>query len=282
MKNTYKQFTGILLVANMTLISCYSPRYVFAPSTQNIPLLNRKNDLEVSGAYSGSLNALDDKGDSYNGADVQAAWAITDHLAAIFGESIHWEKNTGNDTYYAGDTSVLSYKRHFTEIGIGYYSPVNFNPRMKFQVFGGAAFGAFDINDQYTSNGIVEDKYHNSRPVKIFLQPSITYRLFKNSWCTFSSRITAVIFRKINTNYNAVELDNYILDSLTVSPVYFWEPSVNYTLAFEKLPLKLRLQGSLAILINHRFIQHRTGNIALGIVADFPKKRIHIKDRGSN
>ncbi len=282
MKNAQKRFAGILMFTSVAFVSCYSPRYVFAPSTQNIPILNRKNALELSGGYSGSLNTFSDKGDSYNGFDMQGAWAITNHIAAIFSGSAHWEKNTSNDTYYAGDTSMLSYKRHFTEIGIGYYSPVNFNPRMNFQVFGGMAFGAFDINDQYTSNSVVTNKYHNSRPTKIFLQPSVTYRLFKNLWSTFSSRITAVVYRKINTNYSPTELDNYIFDSLTVSPVYFWEPAVNYTFGFKKFPLRLKLQGSLAILINHRFVQHRTGNIALGIVADFPKKRIRIKDRSSN
>lgn len=153
---------------------------------------------------------------------------------------------------------------------------------MKFQAFAGTAFGAFEINDHYISGGNVTEKYYHGKPVKIFVQPSITYHLFKNFWATLSSRTTAVIFNHIHTDYTPVELDNYILDSLTVSPVFFWEPAVNYTYAFKKFPVKVRLQGSLAILINHRFVEHRTGNIALGLVTDFQKKRIRAKDRDKN
>ena len=281
MTKSYKYYALVLLLMSM-LESCYSPRYVFSPSTQNIPLLHRKNDLELSGSYSSSLNLINGKNDSFNGFDVQGAWAVTNHIAMIAGESMHWEKNNSNDTYYFGDTSRLSYKRQFTEIGVGYYSPVNYNPRMMFQAFAGTDFGLFDINDAYTSDNITSLKYHHSHVMKFFFQPSVNYHFLKNFWTSVSSRITMVIFSHINTNYNAAQLDNYILDSLTVSPVFFWEPAVNYMIGFKKIPVKLKLQGSLCILINHRFVAHRSGNAAIGIVADFPKKRIHIKESDKN
>jgi len=271
----------IWLLVTMTGASCYAPRYVFSPATQNIPLLDHKNDLELSLGDGGSLNMLHARGNSYNGADLQGAWAISNHLAAILATGARWERSRDNDTYYAGDTSRLSYRGFYTEIGIGYYSPVRYNARMKFQGYAGMAFGNWDITDRYTSNGVTVQKYHDSRPTKIFLQPSLTYRLFKNSWVGFSSRLTAAVYRKIRTNYDARELDNYILDSLTVSPVFFWEPAVIYTQGFKKIPVRIRLQGSLAILVNRRFIQHRTGNVALGIVADFPKRRLHIHEKRS-
>jgi hypothetical protein len=254
--------------------SCYSPRYVYSPSTQNIPLLQRKNDLEFSGFYAGSINSFKEKGNSNQGFDIHAAWAFGDHLAAILGESYRWEKNGGNDSFFPNDSSLLSYKRNFIELGVGYFTSMKDNQKMQFQLFGGTAFGSSDIADDYVSNNIHTDKYHNSRITKIFIQPAIIYSPFKNFSGALSSRITEIIFTHIHTNYSPTELDNYILDSLTVSPVFFWEPAVSYTFGFKKIPLKLRLQGSISILLNHRFVEHRTGNVGIGIIADLPKKRI--------
>lgn len=258
----------------MGVCSCYSPRYVYSPSTQNIPLLHNKNDLEFAASYSGSANINSSKSDYNRGIDLNAAWAISDHLAAMLNESIRWEKNNANDTYFYGDTSQLSYKRNFAEIGLGYFTSPQSNKKMQLQIFGGAAFGTSNIADDYNSNGTSYNKYHISKATKIFIQPAIIYTPVKNFSGALSSRFTEVIFTHIHTNYSRDELDNYILDSLKVSPVFFWEPAVSYTFGFKKIPLKLRLQGSISILLNHRFIEHRSGNISVGIIGDFSKKRI--------
>ena len=142
---------------------------------------------------------------------------------------------------------------------------------MQFQVFVGAAFGPSKIYDAFTSNGIRADKYHYSRVTKIFIQPAVMYSPFKNFFTALSSRFTEVIFSHIRTNYTPVELDNYILDSISVSPVFFWEPAVSYTFGFKKFPVKFQIQGSLTILLNHRFIEHRDGNIGVGVVYNFLK-----------
>jgi len=259
-------------ILSFSINSCYTPRYVYSPSAQNIPLIHKKNDLEFSGFYSASLNRFKGKGDYNRGFDLQSAWAISNHFAVMLNESAQWEKNGTNDTYYFGDTSRLSYRRNFVEIGLGYFSATRHSPKMQVQVFGGAAFGISDITDRYLSNNVEADKYHNSNVTKIFLQPALLYSPLKNFSAAFSSRFTAVIFTHIHTNYTAEELDNYLLDSLTVSPVFFWEPAVSYAFGFKKFPVKFRVQGSLSVLINHRFIEHRSTNFGLGIFADFYKK----------
>ena len=263
-----------LFSISFCMYSCYSPRYVYSPSTQNIPLLHKKNDLEFSAFYAGSINAFKEKGNSNQGLDVQAAWALGYHFAAMFNESFRWETNGGNDSFFPNDSSLLSYKRNFAEFGIGYFTLMRDNQKMQFQLFGGMAFGASDIADDYVSNNIHTSKYHNSAVTKIFIQPAIVYSPLKNFSGALSSRLTEIIFTHIHTNYTSTELDNYILDSLTVSPVFFWEPAVTYTFGFKKLPLKLRIQGSISVLLNHRFIEHRTGNVGIGIIADLAKKRI--------
>jgi len=264
----------LLFFVSICMFSCYAPRYVYSPSTQNIPLLHKKNDLEFSGFYVGSINALKEKGNSINGFDLHGAWAVSNHFAVMLNESFRWEKNGGNDSFFPGDSSLLKYKRNFTEFGAGYFTPGAYNEKMQFQLFGGMAFGASDISDDYISNGVHTDKYHNSNVTKIFIQPAVIYNLGKHFSTALASRFTEVIFTHIHTNYTPEELDNYILDSLKVSPVFFWEPAASYTFSFKKFPVKLRIQGSISILLNHRFVEHRTGNLAVGIIADFAKKRI--------
>lgn len=264
----------LIVFISVCMVSCYSPRYVYSPSTQNIPLLHTKNDLEFSGFYSGSINAFKEKGNNVNGFDIHAARAFSNHFAAMLNESFRWEKNGGNDSFFPADSSLLSYKRNFTEIGIGYFANATHNEKMQLQLFAGAAFGASDITDDYISNSAGTTKYHNSNITKIFIQPAVIYSPLKKFSTALASRITEVIFTHIHTNYTSMELDNYILDSLTVSPIFFWEPAVSYTFGLKKIPVKLRIQGSVSILLNHRFIEHRTANLGLGIIADISKKRI--------
>lgn len=267
----------LLFFISLYILSCYAPRYVYSPSTQNIPLLHKKNDLEFSGFYAGSINAFKEKGNGINGLDLHGSWAISNHFAVMLNESFRWESNSSNDSFFPNDSSLLKYKRNFTELGAGYFTPVAYNEKMQFQLFGGVALGSSDISDEYISNMVHANKYHNSNVTKIFIQPAIIYNLSKNFSGALTSRFTEIIFTHIHTNYTPQELDNYILDSLTVSPIFFWEPAASYTFGFKKLPLKLRIQGSISILLNHRFVEHRTGNLAVGIIADFSKKRIRKK-----
>jgi hypothetical protein len=264
----------LLFFISLCMFSCYSPRYVYSPTTQNISLLHKKNDLEFSGFYAGSINAFKEKGNHNNGFDIHSSWALSNHFAVMLNESFRWEKNGGNASFFPNDSSLLSYKRNFTEIGAGYFTPGHDNEKMQFQIFGGVAFGSSNISDDFISNNVHTNKYHNSSVTNFFIQPAIIYNPVKNFSAALGSRFTEVVFTHIHTNYTPAELDNYILDSLTVSPVFFWEPAVSYTFGFKKLPLKLRIQGSISILLNHRFVEHRTGNLGLGIIADFSKKRI--------
>ncbi len=264
----------LLFFISLCMSSCYSPRYVYSPSTQNIPLLHKKNDLEFSGFYAGSINAFKEKGNHNSGCDIHSAWAFSNHFAVMLNENFRWEKNGGNDSFFPDDSSLLAYKRNFTEIGAGYYTSMEYNEKMQFQIFSGVASGSSNISDDYISNSVHTNKYHNSRVTNFFIQPTIIYNPVKNFSAALGSRFTEVVFTHIHTNYTPAELDNYILDSLTVSPVFFWEPAVSYSFGFKKLPVKLRIQGSISILLNHRFVEHRTGNLGLGIIADFSKKRI--------
>lgn len=267
------KFIASVIFVSISIYSCYSPRYVYSPPTQNVPLLHKKNDLEFSAFYAGSVNAFEAK-DNYNrGFDIHSAWAVSNHFAAMLNESIRWENNGGNDSFFPNDSSFLSYKRNYTEVGAGYFTSLENNNKMQLQVFSGAAFGSSKISDDFISNNVQMNKYHDSRVTKIFIQPAFIYSPAKNFSAALTSRFTAVMFTHIRTNYTSAELDNYILDSIAVSPVFFWEPAVSYTFGFKKFPVKFRIQGSISVLLNHRFVEHRSTNTAFGIEADFSKKK---------
>ena len=278
-----KKRIGLLLflTAGVSLHSCYSPRYVYSPVTQNIPQIHNKNDWEVAGSYSGSLPVFEEKGNYNSGFDIHTAWAFSKHFAVTVNRSFHWEKNGNNDTFYPGDTSLLSYKRNFSEMGIGYFASPLYNPKMQFQLFAGVAVGKSNIFDDYFSGNTQVRKYHESNVTKLYLQPAVNFTPSKYVSAALSSRFTAVIFTHIHSNYSPTELANYLLDSLTVSPVFFWEPGFTLTVGFKKMPVKIQAQGSLAVLLNHRFVEHRTGNFGLGIVADFSKKKIKSNPPGN-
>ncbi|MEP7231506.1 MAG: hypothetical protein ABI691_14695 [Ginsengibacter sp.] len=262
--------------------SCYTPRYVYSPVTQDVPSIDKKNDLEVSANYGTSVDIFRSRGNYNRGLDLHGAWAISKHFAIMLNENFRWESNSTNDTYFQGDSSLLTYKRNFTEIGFGYFTPMKKNEKMQFQVFAGAAFGSSKIFDDFFSNSILAKKYHESRVTKIYVQPSFIYKSTANFNAALSSRFTEILFSHIHTNYTAVEQNDYLLDSLRVSPVFFWEPALTYTFGFKKLPFKFRLQGSVSVLLNHRFVEHRSSNISIGIVSNFKQRRQKKKSDSKN
>ncbi len=253
--------------------SCYTPRYVYSPPTQNIPGLDKKNDVELAANYGSSFDLFHSKGNYNRGPDLHFSWAFSKHFACMLNENLRWESNATNDTYFQNDSSSLTYKRNFTELGAGYFSSVKKNDKMQFQVFTGVAFGSSKISDDFFSNGILTKKYHGSRATKLFLQPAFIFKPNANFNAALSTRFTEILFSHIRTNYTPNEQNNYLLDSLTISPVFFWEPAVTYTIGFKKFPFKFRVQGSVSVLLNRRFVEHRSSNISLGLVSNFIQRK---------
>lgn len=263
-------------------VSCYTPRYVYSPPTQNIPGLDKKNDVELSSHYGTSLDLFHSKGNYNRGIDLHTAWAFSNHFAIMINQNFRWERNKTNDTYFQNDSSSLKYRRGFTEIGLGFFTPMKANKKMQFQVFTGAAFGSSKIFDDFFSNNILSKKYFQSRVTKLYIQPAFVFKPDPNFTAALSTRFTEVLFSHVSTNYNAAELSNYLLDSISTSPLFFWEPALTYTFGFKKVPIKFRIQGSISVLLNHRFVEHRSSNIGLGLVADIIQKKSKKKEQPKN
>ena len=268
------QIASIILI----LTSCYSPRYVYSPVTQNIPLINKKNDVKVAGYLAGGgsgTNNLSSPG-AYNlGLDLHTAYAVTDHFAVMLNQYNRWERNGRNNDVFAGDSILILYKRSLTEMGVGYYKSMN-DHNSCFQLFGGFATGKFMINESSARNRTANGRFHTSHVNKIFIQPSIISGMTKNFTAAFSSRFSMVYYDKINTDYSDAELKQYFLTDLSASPVFFWEPTMSYMFGFKKLKgIKVETQLGIAILMNRRFVDYRTLNLAIGVISDLRFKKIH-------
>lgn len=258
----------------LAFASCYSPRYVYSPSTQNIPVLLKKHDVNVEGYFASgggsSKNGYRGSADYNLGIDIHSAYAVSNHMAIMLNQYNRWEKNDGANDFNFGDSSVIKYKRGLTEVGTGYFSSLNkASKNSLFQIFAGIAFGKFKINDNSLNNAIHFTRFHYADITKIFLQPAIVVGLQQNFTASFSSRFSEVFYKNISTDYTPIELDNYLLKDLSSSPVFFWEPAMNYSFGFKKFKgFKIDLQTGLAILLNRRFVDYRTINIALGVTAN--------------
>ena len=268
-----KLFIIILIV----LSSCYSPRYVYSPVTQNIPMLNKKNDVQIAGYISGGTSGTvsNSTKNAYNlGIDLHFAYSFSDHFAAMINQYNRWEKNSSNNDVFVGDSIIIKYKRSLTEIGGGYYSTFN-NQNTCFQFFTGVAVGKFSITEGNAQNRSSAGRFHSSNITKFFIQPVIISGMAKNFTTAFSSRFSMIYYNNVSTDYSAAELNNYFLSDLSQSPVFFWEPSMSYVFGFKRIRgVKLEAQLGMSVLKNRRFVDYRTLNMALGLTSDLKWKPI--------
>lgn len=260
------KYVSFCLTTLVCLFSCTSPRYVYGPASQNVPSLENKNDAELSVNYGSSLRLIPIDGEYNRGLDLQSAWAPADHVGLMLNYTNRWEKDRRNLSIIVLDSMLVSYNRSFIETAAGYFTSIDPSRKIQFQVFGGGAFGHSNIKDENLSDTSTYRRFHNSKVTKLFIQPAVIFKPTENFNAGLSMRFTEVLFNKISTNYNTSELDKYLLDSLASQPVFFWEPAVIYTFGFKDFPLKFRVQGSISVLLNRRFVDHRSGNASLGVV----------------
>ncbi len=238
----------------------------------------KKGDSKL--AFNYSLN-LTDNSQQQNvavtakarGYDLQAAYALTNHWAIQVNKFNRTERNAGDFDAGQRDSVVINYKRNLTEIGAGYYRALNDNKHAMFQVFGGVGFGKFSFTDiGRNRNNVFHNRYHNMSITKIFIQPAFIIRGKRNFAASFSSRHSLIFFKKVITDYTATELNNYRLDSLTISPRILWEPCMLYNFGFKKVPgLQFEFQTGFSFLVSRRFADARFFNFSGGAVLDLPK-----------
>jgi len=267
----------LFVILAVNFCSCYSPRYVYSPIAHNVPLLYEKGDSKLAFHYStniGESKKITTIGKLNNGSglDIQGAYAITDHFAVQAAFARRWEKNYADYNLNSQDTSIITYSRTSTELGLGYYTFLSRSRKSVFQVFGGVSLGRSSFTDRYFAPSITNDRYLNMDVTRLYIQPAFLFRYEDVFTSSLSSRVSFVYFRNVATDYTPEELKNYSLADLDKTAEIFWEPAFINTFGLNELPgLKVEVQLGMAFLMSQRFVDYRTFNLSAGVVLDIPK-----------
>jgi hypothetical protein len=270
--------TLITVLALLTFTSCYTPRFAYSPTAHNVPVLAEKNDSKLAVSYStnGDMRSTDNSYDRNrsNGIDVQAAYAVTNHIAVQGSYFSRSEKTHDNTSDFGFDSSVVRYKRNLFEIGAGFFTPIDSKKRVFFQAFGGIGFGRFNFTD-YGRNSSYQlyYRFHDADIFKYYLEPAISFRSSNEVFAaSLSTRFSVINFKNVKTNYTFQEKKDFKLDSLNRFASVFFEPAFVNSYGFNKLPgLRIEYQVGLCLLMSRQIMDYRTFNFSVGLMFDIPK-----------
>ena len=266
----------LYFTASVLLLACYTPRYVYSPSATNVPAFTKKGESKLSAALSSNISGNNTGNNSSTGYDLQAAYAISNHLAVQVDFYHRKEKNGGQ--FRSDDSSDIRYLRYMTGAGIGYYFVLDKNRQAVFQVFAGVAFGKFTFTDNGRHSNLYYNNFHEAQVMKIYVQPAFILHSKGSFIASLSSRFSLVSFNHIKTDYSAFDLNNYKLDQLGSSSYLFWEPAMLYTFGNRHVPgVQLEFQFGLSLLQTRNFIDYRAFTSSAALVMDIPKILRHKK-----
>jgi hypothetical protein len=275
-----KTYTLIALIAAAALLpSCKTvPHYLYAPTAVYTPMFNKKGDVNATGMYTtGSVG--DGKGYN-NGYDVQAGYAFSSHFALTLAISGRHEKNrydsTGLETEWAYNNSPqLFYQRHTTELGIGYFTPLNSRGNTYFDFYAGYGFGRYNMTENDLGS-IPYSRFHNTSVGNLFFQPGLHFNFIGGQF-GFNSPFTITTFYNISTNYTAGEQAMYYMDAISSNAYVFWEPSLTLKLWVPNVSwVRLDMEAGFSGLLSKQWIDSRGSYASIGLSFNLPK----LKDGG--
>lgn len=257
----------VLLICHLIFLaaSCNTPRYIYSPAAHNVPVLTKKGDSKIGAAY--STNAVgEEKKDGVKidnrsrGYDVQGAVAITNNFAVQAAHAYRWEKTTGGP-----DSMNLRYNRNLTELGLGYFMPLNEKNNSFFQVFAGAGLGRFSFTEIDKTGAY----FHQANITKMYLQPAFLFKSKGSFTTSVSVRFSGISYSKVKTNYTPGQLSDYHLDDLTGRAKWFFEPASVSSFGFKGLPgLRFEVQAGLSFLMAREYRDYRKFNFSAGTWLD--------------
>lgn len=256
----------------ITGIGCQTPRYMYSPSAQNVPLLTQKGDSKLSLTYAtnfaNKIEVWKGENSRANGFDIQSAIAISNHWAM---QANYYYRSEQNGRKNINEEAVLiRYNRKMLEIAGGYFSSFNNNKATLFQVFAGIGKGNFSFNDIKNDSGSIQlINSHRTDVVKYWVQPAFIQQSSPQFSFSVTSRFSFINYTNIKSNYTNEQLRTYKLDKLHKGIFVFWEPAMSINFAAKKMPhVKAELQAGISQLIDNYFIDSRFFNLSIGLQAD--------------
>lgn len=261
-----------LLLSVIAFASCTSPKYyVYSPTPPVNPFFKDKGDTKISAYMTGA------SGTRLPGADLQAAYALTDNLAISGAFSTRRER----DRYYKNDGSwsdsvVNYYDRTMGEVGAGYFTTINSKRTATFNLYGGFSWGEY----QLTENGIDHQDIRYTRRFesdikKWYVQPSIHFMPGKVFRIGLVTRFSFVTYDNIRTGFTDDELNVRTLNLVRDKTFFAVEPTVNFQFAFPQQWIKLDMGITFCPpyidSYNYSELRYRTVSASIGLTFDLSK-----------
>jgi hypothetical protein len=232
-----KKNAPLMLLAIIAFCSCKSPRYIYSASAPNNPFFTQKGDSKITGYYSvGGKDGLS-RGEKNNGYDLQAAYAITNHVAitaSVFKRN-EFDLYKERSTTYNFDSLTVRYKRNLVEFGAGYFYAPNKSKWVTLNIYGGVGFGKFSFKDsRFLMGSFSGERFHEANITKWYIQPSINLIAGEYLKFGFLGRASYVHYSNISTDYPTNEEAYYFLDKIRGTTFVFIEPSFTMQLGLPK------------------------------------------------
>ncbi len=227
----------------MALCSC-NPKF-YSPTSQNVPLMQEQGQTNLSG------NVSDKR------AEVQAAYAVTNHMAIQANGGVFYPKNIESGDGGSGQ---------FIEGGIGYFTPVyeSFVFETYAIVGGGRMENHFpsSMGDQPGTNGNI-----SASLMRYGIQPSFGFHT-KYFSMALSTRLAMLTYSNIDGNliYGNENQQAYLRDN---DDNFLFEPALTFRGGSERVKLQLQFIRSYNF-SNPRFKQDFSV-VTLGLNVNFPK-----------
>ena len=246
-----KLFFGLFLLYFLnSCVPCY-----YAPSAQNVPLLQRKKDSRASGGIRiGSYTV---------GCDFQGAFALTSQLGIM----ANYSYNTGLFSP-SDDTTLSGLKGNLVEIGLGYYKP--FKDKYVFELYSGAGTSWIRTpNDNFY--GLISSTIHSWN---LFIQPTFGMHK-KNMEFAYSTRLRVLDYNHLEYDpEDNGKIDQVMMDLEGLPMTYLIEPAFTYRTGKGLFKTQVQLGFSIP-LNNNDYLAFDPFYLSIGMVLKIPgEKRI--------
>lgn len=217
-----KKHLIISLLAAVVQFSC--AHYYYVANVQNVPMLQEKNDLQVSGFFGGW--------DESKCIELQTAFAPAENIGVLANFMTAWGGNVSERDFGKGSCF---------DLGMGYFKPVNKN--LIFEIYGGIGGGSqrheYEELSYNPGTGGIDSHYGGSARLsssRIFIQPSlgIKYSAFEAAVSVRASRLS---YPSVTNSFYDEEL-SHIGDN----PHYFIEPALTLRAVWKNI----KLQGQIS------------------------------------
>lgn len=258
----------IVIVAS----SCTTKRYIYAPSTPNIPYFNQEGDSKAAAFYSTAGNGDLERRKS-DGLDLEGAYALSDHWAVTtsFFYRKERDRETGRSIF---DSSIVNYKRKIFEVGGGYFIPFNPKKTITMNVYGGVGLGKFLMNENGTKTGSPYDRFYNVNVLKWYVQPSLNFMPGKYFRFALYFKPTFVRYGEYTSDYLPEEFEYFGFQKIHRQVINFFEMGYDLQLGIPKVPW-LFIEHSVSVVrkdyIRVSPLVSRFGNISVGLNVNFGK-----------